>query len=142
VDDRIVNDEQIHDDEGTTDGMSSPIGTPTEATSDPTGTSRAEPSTDAKPSVPGGGLVAGVSGVLVCVLLIMGVGMIVAQFVSGHNGQPGPGALTVGAHVAGAVVGVFCYRLSRGRGIGRLLGLLAVVLITVALLWFFWWSPT
>ncbi|HEX5401227.1 MAG TPA: hypothetical protein VFX16_02875 [Pseudonocardiaceae bacterium] len=89
----------------------------------------------------GGGLVPGVVGVLLCVLLITGVGMLIAQFMGGHDDQPGPGAFTVAAHLAGAAVGWFCYRLSRRPGRGRLAGLLGIIVVTGLLLWFFWWSP-
>jgi hypothetical protein len=115
-----------------------------------TGALRAEPAGDADTSAdqpparqrpPGGGLVAGVSGVVLCVLLIMAVGLVVAQIVSRHGGQPGPGAITVGSHVAGLLVGVVCYRFGRGRGRRALLGLLGSLVIAVLLLWFFWWSP-
>jgi hypothetical protein len=104
--------------------------------------SEQDSSTDDVATPAGGGLVPGVVGVLLCVLLIMGVGMFVAQLMGGHDDQPGPGALTVGAHLAGVVAGVFCYRLSRRTGRGRLLGLLGIVVVTVLLLWFFWWSPS
>lgn len=90
---------------------------------------------------PGGGLVSGVAGVLVCVLLIMAVGMIVAQVLSGHDHQPGPGTLTIVWHVLAAAGGVVCYRLTRRAGAVRLVALGAIVAITVLLLWFFWWSP-
>lgn len=90
----------------------------------------------------GSGLVPGVAGVLLCVLLIMAVGVIVAQFVGAGRAQPGPGATVIAAHVAAAVAGLFCYRFSRRVGPQRLLGLAAIVLVTVLLLWFFWWSPT
>jgi hypothetical protein len=89
----------------------------------------------------GGGLVPGVVGVVLCVLLIMGVGLLIAQFMGGHDDQPGPGALTVGAHLAGVVVGVFCYRSSRRTGLARLLGLVGILVVAILLLWFFWWSP-
>jgi hypothetical protein len=104
----------------------------------------AEPATDALPVArpAGGGLAPGVTGVVMVVLLIMGVGMLVAQFMGGHDDQPGPGALTVGAHLAGAVVGVFCYRATRRTGIAKPLGLLAILVVAALLLWFFWWAPS
>jgi hypothetical protein len=89
-----------------------------------------------------GGLVPGVAGVVLCVLWIMGIGMVVAQLVSAQQDRPGPGALAVGAHVAAAVLGVVSYRaVSRNPGLPRLLGLIVLLAMTVALLWFFWWSP-
>lgn len=89
-----------------------------------------------------GRFVPGAAGAVLCVLWIMGIGMVVAQLVSGQQDRPGPGALAVGAHVVAAVIGVVAYRAaSRHRGLPRLLGLLVLLAMTVALVWFFWWSP-
>lgn len=89
----------------------------------------------------GAGLVAGVTGVVLCVLLFMAVSVVIAQLTSGGDQQPGPGALTVGAHVAGFVVGAACYGVARRRGPRRMFGLVGGVVVLVLLLWFFWWSP-
>jgi hypothetical protein len=87
---------------------------------------------------------AGIAGILAAVLVILAIGMIVAQIVSARSHQPGPGALAVGAHVAGAIAGICCYRLTtRHRPVlATVLSFLALPLITGLLLWFFWWSPT
>lgn len=90
----------------------------------------------------GGGPIAAVSGVVMIALLIMGIGMVIAQLTSAQHHQPGPGALAVGAHAAGAVVGVVCYGYSRRKGSGRLIALLVTVATALLLLWFFWWSPS
>jgi predicted anti-sigma-YlaC factor YlaD len=92
---------------------------------------------------PNRSVVAGTAGVLTAVLVLLGIGMVVAQVVGAAQHHPGPGALAVGAHVAGAVVGIWCYRLVRSTrsGIVRVLGFVALPVITAALLWFFWWSP-
>lgn len=109
---------------------------------------RAEPPTYELPTAgstgtrSGGGPIAALSGVVMLVLLIMGGGMVIAQLTSAQHHQPGPGALAVGAHVAGAVVGVVCYGYSRRKGSGRLIALLATLLTALLLLWFFWWSPS
>jgi hypothetical protein len=95
----------------------------------------------ATPKRPGGGLVSGVAGVVVCVLVIMAVGMVVAQVVSGRDHQPGPGAAAVTWHVVGAVAGIVGYRLTRRSGPIRLAAMLGVLVVAVLLLWFFWWSP-
>ncbi|HEX3650097.1 MAG TPA: hypothetical protein VHV49_16835 [Pseudonocardiaceae bacterium] len=89
----------------------------------------------------GAGLVAGVTGVALCVLLFMAVSMVIAQITSGGQQQPGPGGLAVGAHVAGFVVGAFCYGVARRRGPRRMFGLIGGLVVLVLLLWFFWWSP-
>ena len=86
----------------------------------------------------GAGLVAGLSGVVLCVLLFMAVSVVIAQLTSGGHHQPGPGGLAVGAHVGGLVVGVFSYGVARRR---RVLGLVVGLVVLVLLLWFFWWSP-
>jgi hypothetical protein len=81
----------------------------------------------------------GLVGVLAVVPVIMGVGMLVAQIVSSAYGRPGPGALAVGAHLAGAVVGVGCYQVAiRRRGLVRVAALVVLPLVIVGLLWFFW----
>lgn len=82
-----------------------------------------------------------VAGVLTAVLVLLGLGMVVAQVVGAAQHHPGPGALAVGAHVAGAVVGIWCYRLVGRSGLVRWLGFVALPVIIVVLLWFFWWSP-
>lgn len=101
-----------------------------------------EPTVEESITSSGGGLVPGIAGVICCVLLIIAVGLIVAQFVSGQHGQPGPGTTVIAAHVAGACAGLACYRMTRRPGVARVVGVLAIVVIAVLLLWFFWWSPT
>jgi predicted anti-sigma-YlaC factor YlaD len=104
-----------------------------------------EAATDALPvpvARPRRSVVAGTAGVLTAVLVLLGIGMVVAQVVGAAQHHPGPGALAVGAHVAGAVVGIWCYLLaSRRSGLVRWLGFVALPVVTVVLLWFFWWSP-
>jgi predicted lipid-binding transport protein (Tim44 family) len=101
--------------------------------------------TDALPAPtarPHRSVVAGTAGVLVAVLVLLGIGMLVAQVVGAAQHHPGPGALAVGAHVAGAVVGIWCYRLAgRRSGLVRWLGFVALPVLIVALLWIFWWLP-
>lgn len=88
------------------------------------------------------GILPRAAGVLLCVLWIMGIGLLVAQIVASRQHRPGPGPLAVGAHLAVAVTALLCYRAtSRNQGLPRLLGFLIMVAITVALLWYFWWSP-
>lgn len=84
-----------------------------------------------------------IAGVLTGVLVIMGVGMLVAQIVSAVNGQPGPGALAVGAHLAGAVIGVCCYQVAiRRTGRLKVAALVVLPLVIVVLTWVFWLSPS
>lgn len=100
-----------------------------------------EAPTDAVPTRPPRSVLAGTAGVLTAVLVLLGLGMVVAQVVGAAQHHPGPGALAVGAHVAGAVVGIWCYRLVGRSGFVRWLGFVALPVIIVVLLWFFWWSP-
>ena len=100
-----------------------------------------EAPTDALPARQSRSVVAGTAGVLTAVLVLLGIGMVVAQIVGAVQHHPGPGALAVGAHVAGAVVGILCYRLVGRSGFVRWLGFVALPVITVGLLWVFWWSP-
>jgi hypothetical protein len=89
----------------------------------------------------GSGIVPALTGIVMLVLLIMAAGMLVAQLVSGGDKQPGPGTITVTWHVLAAVAGLVCYRFSRRKGPGQLLALVAIVVVAVLVLWFFWWSP-
>ena len=105
-----------------------------------------ETPTDALPAPaarPPRSLVAGTAGVLTAVLVLLGIGMVVAQVVGAAQHHPGPGALAVGAHVAGALMGIWCYRLATRRsGPLRWLGFVALPVLILVLLWVFWWSPT
>jgi len=102
--------------------------------------------TDALPAPaarPPRSLAAGTAGVLTAVLALLGIGMLVAQVAGAAQHHPGPGALTVAAHMAGAVLGIWCYRLATRRsGLVRWLGFAALPVMIAALLWVFWWSPT
>lgn len=104
-----------------------------------------ETPTDALPvpaARPPRSVVAGLAGVLAAVLVLLGIGMPVAQVVGAAQRHPGPGALAVGAHVAGAVLGIWCYRLaSRRSGLVRWLGFVALPVLVAVLLWFFWLLP-
>jgi hypothetical protein len=119
---------------------------PADAPTSPLGELRADPPTDELPVAGrrgrlGGGVVAGVTGVVLCVLLFLAVSMVIAQLTSGGHGQPGPGGLAVGAHVGGVVVGAVCYGVARRRGPRRVFGLVGGLVVLGLLLWFFWWSP-
>jgi hypothetical protein len=119
---------------------------PADAPTSPLGELRSEAPTDELPVAGGSGrrgagLVAGLTGVVLCVLLFMAVSVVIAALTSGAHHQPGPGGLAVGAHVGGLVVGALCYGVARRRGPRRVLGLVAALVVLVLLLWFFWWSP-
>jgi hypothetical protein len=146
--DAVVSPKARKRNERTKDRMSTPTETSTGPNDDlPTapipvvGAGSDDSDTTAEPVKPRRSFLAGLSGVLTVVLLIMAVGMIVAQYVSGRHEQPGPGLFEIVTHVAAAVLGVVCYRATaRRRGPARLFGTVVLLAITGALLWFFWWS--
>lgn len=73
--------------------------------------------------------------VLLLALLVIGS----AVFSRGH-GMPGPPALMIGCHVAGAIVVLLLQRaVSRTRPPAPGLAVLGIGAVLVALLWFFWW---
>lgn len=82
-----------------------------------------------------------IAGVLVCVLVILACSIVGAQIVASWHGQPGPGALALGAHLAAAAVGIAGYRLvSRRAGAVQPVACGVMLMIVALLLWFFWWS--
>jgi hypothetical protein len=83
----------------------------------------------------------GTAGILTATLAIMAIGMVIAQLISALHDQPGPGTSTVCAHLAGAIAGIYCYRITTTKqGWPKRLTATALPLITAALLWFYWWS--
>jgi hypothetical protein len=100
----------------------------------------AEPAAARRPPLVTSALTA-IAGVLVCVLVILAVGMVGAQIVAGQHGQPGPGAGTLGVHLAAAVVGIAGYRLASRRP-GALPPVVCAALLVIAglVLWFYWWA--
>ena len=79
------------------------------------------------------------AGVITVAVVLLGLGLLAALFVSLANGMPGPRPLNLGAHLAGAVLAVPLYRWTR-RGSWRGLAFLGLVVILGLLLWLFWWS--
>lgn len=99
--------------------------------------------TESPPDAPRAARGSAIAGVLTAMLVIMGVGLLVAQIVSAANGQPGPGAVAVGSHLAGAAVGIGCYRVTvRRRGWSRVAALSVLSVVTVVLLALFWLAPS
>ena len=79
------------------------------------------------------------AGVITAALLLLGLGLLTALFVSYGFGVPGPRPLALGAHLAGAVLAVPLYRWTL-RGSHRGLAFLGLVVLLGLLLWFFWWA--
>jgi hypothetical protein len=81
------------------------------------------------------------AGILTATLVIMAIMLVIAQIVSALHNQPGPGVFPVCAHLAGALAGIYCYRVTTTKqGWPKRLTATALPLITAALLWFYWWS--
>ncbi|MFC4605671.1 hypothetical protein [Rhodococcus kronopolitis] len=76
------------------------------------------------------------AGVVVLTLVVIGT-----AYLGGRRGFPGPGAVSVTAHVVAAVVVVAAQRFAdRRRGGSAAAGSAVVLLVTVALLWTQWWG--
>lgn len=80
-------------------------------------------------------------GVVLVVLVLLAVGMLLAQFVSQAHGTPGPGAVAVGSHIAAALVAMPLYLLGeRRKGLVRWLATMGMLVVLGVVLWFFWWA--
>jgi hypothetical protein len=80
------------------------------------------------------------AGVVTAALVIMALGMIVAQIYSAANAEPGPGPIAVGAHIVAAIGAVPLYRVARRRdGRARWLAGGALLVLMLLVLWFYWW---
>ena len=79
------------------------------------------------------------AGMITAAVLVLALGLLVALLVSLAYGMPGPQPLSLGAHLAGAVLAVPLYRWVK-RGPRRGPALLGLVAILGLLLWLFWWS--
>lgn len=76
------------------------------------------------------------AGVVVLALVVVGT-----AYLGGRRGFPGPGAVSVAAHIAAAVVVVAAQRFAdRRRGGVAISCSLGVLLVTAVLLWTQWWG--
>lgn len=81
------------------------------------------------------------TGLLAGGLVVLAVVMVGAQLYSSVNRMPGPGALTIFAHVGAAVLAVVLQWFADRRvGPARWLCCAGIVVITGVLLWFFWYA--
>lgn len=82
----------------------------------------------------------GLTGSLAAGLAVLALGVLVAQIVAWSAGGSGPGGLTVTGHVVAAVLVLVAQRIA-DRRLGRpaALAAVAVLALTGAVLWFFWW---
>ena len=76
------------------------------------------------------------AGVVVLALVVVGT-----AYLGGRRGFPGPGAVSVAAHIAAAVVVVLAQRFAdRRRGGAAISWSVGVLLVTAVLLWTQWWG--
>jgi hypothetical protein len=81
------------------------------------------------------------TGLLAGGLVVLALVMVGTQVYSGVHGMPGPGTLTISAHVGAAVLAVVLQRFADRRvGSMRRLCCVGIVVITGLLLWFFWYA--
>lgn len=82
-----------------------------------------------------------VSGAVAGAVLVLAVIVGVAQYLAGERGFPGPGSISVGAHVVAAVVVVFAQvAADRKRGCVSLAAALVVIFTASILLFTQWWN--
>ena len=83
----------------------------------------------------------GVSGVVTAGLVVLAIGVAVTQYLGHSRGFPGPGALSVAAHIAAAVVAVVAQRIAdHRRGFSAFVGAIVVFVVTALVLWTQWWQ--
>jgi hypothetical protein len=87
------------------------------------------------------GILRAVSGVLAVGLVLLALGNIGVQFYANSEGLPGPGTLSVTAHVVAAVLAVAGQIVAdRYADWKAPLASLAVLVVAGATLWTFWWA--
>ncbi|MDI9897018.1 hypothetical protein QM797_20050 [Rhodococcus sp. IEGM 1381] len=83
----------------------------------------------------------GISGVVTAGLVVLAIGVAVTQYLGHSRGFPGPGGLSVGAHIAAAAVAVVAQRIAdHRRGFSAFVGTLVVFVVTGLVLWTQWWQ--
>jgi hypothetical protein len=83
----------------------------------------------------------GLTGALAAGLVLLALGVLGVQIYAYTQHLPGPGGVAVTGHLVAAVLAVVCQRIAdRSSGWRSALGVLAVLVITSATLWLFWWA--
>ncbi|OZD84135.1 hypothetical protein CH273_09345 [Rhodococcus sp. 05-339-2] len=83
----------------------------------------------------------GLSGIVTGGLVVLALGVAVTQYLGHSRGFPGPGALSVAAHIVAAIVAVIAQRIAdHRRGISAVLGALVVFVAAGLVLWTQWWQ--
>ncbi|MFI6101308.1 hypothetical protein ACIA8G_37665 [Lentzea sp. NPDC051213] len=87
------------------------------------------------------GILRAVSGVLAVGLVLLALGNIGVQFYANARDLPGPGTLSVVAHVVAALLGIAGQIVSDRYGDWKApVSSLAVLAVSGATLWTFWWA--
>ncbi|OZE15436.1 hypothetical protein CH249_02545 [Rhodococcus sp. 05-2255-3B1] len=83
----------------------------------------------------------GLSGIVTGGLVVLALGVAVTQYLGHSRGFPGPGALSVAAHIVAAIVAVIAQRIAdHRRGFSAVLGALVVFVAAGLVLWTQWWQ--
>lgn len=83
----------------------------------------------------------GLSGIVTGGLVVLALGVAVTQYLGHSRGFPGPGALSVAAHIVAAIVAVVAQRITdHRRGFSAVLGALVVLVAAGLVLWTQWWQ--
>lgn len=83
----------------------------------------------------------GLSGIVTAGLVVLAIGVAVTQYLGHSRGFPGPGGLSVAAHIVAAVVAVIAQRIAdHRRGFSAVLGAIVVFVATGLVLWTQWWQ--
>ena len=82
-----------------------------------------------------------VSGAVAAGVVVLAVGVSVAAYLGARNGFPGPGAVSVTAHLVGAVAVLAAqWFADHRRGPAAAAGSITVFFVTLLLLWTQWWG--
>ncbi|WP_052047741.1 hypothetical protein [Rhodococcoides fascians] len=83
----------------------------------------------------------GLSGIVTAGLVVLAIGVAVTQYLGHSRGFPGPGGVSVAAHIVAAGVAVFAQRIAdHRRGFSAVLGAIVVFVVTGLVLWTQWWQ--
>lgn len=83
----------------------------------------------------------GLCGVVTAGLVVLAIAIAVTQYLGHSRGFPGPGALSVAAHIAAAVIAVVAQRVAdHRRGFPAVAGAIVVFGVAGLVLWTQWWQ--
>lgn len=81
------------------------------------------------------------SGAVAAGLVLLTLVVVVVGIIGGQRGFPGPGAVSIGVHIAGSVLALLCQRVAdRRRNFAAPLASLLVLAIAAGVLWTQWWN--